>query len=415
MPFGEYIAEGLKSALCTILQGAEVLEDTFREVLDPNDPGYGYRARLIYSRFCDPSPPPPPRDPPFEGGQCEFCYSLTVTRTIIDSGVPGGDGQDSITQSVFGPISFSGIEEINIAPGVSRFESVFFTHGICNLPRSESPVRTVITADNADEDAIVTIDNISAVPQSGGPDDCGSPPPELPPTDPNNRRFPIDLDFEYNDGTDFFIDGDVFFGFAYFDNDFNLNIPLKFVLENNVRFNANFNFNSGDVNINFGDDYDYPTPLPPEGDYRPDPDSPPPPPTTVPPPPDFQPPFPPNEDPDAEDSEDFDSEEPQENPKIRRMIGVLVDTVVVPTVPTELNQDVNPDVYVPDIGLVNFAYNIGGTRLYWGEDIRVKNRRQVIFTPSGRYAVAVSGTIRQGGEWVLTPIYQNVVEGVGVV
>jgi hypothetical protein len=275
-------------------------------------------------------------------------------------------------------------------------------------------VRTVLTRTIRSNEAEITLGPITVTPLNGLPDECGNAPEPLPPDDPNARKFPIDFDFTYNDGSDFNITGNVFFGFAYFDTDFNVNVPLKFVLDNNVQFNANLNFNTGDININFGDDYDYPTPPPPEGDYDFDRDDPPPPPTTVPPPPDFEPPFPPNEEPDPDDSEDFDGDEPQEAPKIRRMIGVLVDTLTPPPMPTQLGQDVNPDVYVPDIGLVNFAYNIGGTRLYWGEDIRVKNRRQVIFTPSGRYAVAVSGTIRTGGEWVLTPIYSLVAEGVGV-
>lgn len=411
--FGQVAGDAVRQGICSILAVGNALEDFNRLVLNPNSPDYGYRGRVLYSNYCETPNPSPPPDPPFVGGQCEFCYSVTVGVNINDPGGPSNNGDSQITQGVYGPVSYLGVRVTQVSPGINRHEALFSTHGSCAGARQPNAVLTPITGDLLTQNGIYTIRFITVQPPAGVPDDCGNPPPELPPDDPDKRKFPIDFDFQYNDGTDFNITGNVFFGLAYFDTDFNLNVPLTFRLDNNVNFNANYNLDRREIVFNFGDEFDYPTPPPPEGDYRTDPDDLPPPPTNSPPPPSFDPPFPPPP-PGEDDDKDFDDEEPQQEPKIRRIVGVLVDTVDTPPFASELLQSDNPDVYIPDIGLVNFGYLIDGNKFYWGEDIRVKNRRQVIFTPSGRYAVSVEGTFRQGGAWTLTPIYAEVKSQVGV-
>lgn len=409
MSFGAEVGTAVKNGICSLLAAGNALEDFVRTVVNPSDPNYGYRARLIYNTYCR-MPPPPPTAPPFEGGQCEFCYVVQVTLTVNDPGGPTTNGQATTSVGLWGPITAPRLTQVVENGSFIRYRYVVTSYGTCAQPRLANPTDTPITNDLLKDTGVFTIDNVAVTPVGGQPDTCGDIPPGLPPDDPSARKFPIDFNFDYNDGTDFNIKGDVYFGLAYFDNDFNLNVPLKFVLDNDVQFNADFNFNTGDINLNFGGDNNYPSPPPPEGDYRPDNDTPPPPPTVEPPPPGFEPPYPPNDDPDEEDSEDFDDEQPPIGKTVRRMIGVLVDTTLPPKMPSQIEQDDNPVVYAPDIGLVNFGYIIGGNRFYWGEDVRVKNRRQVIWTPEGRYAAEVRGTIRQGGEWVLTPIYARVPE-----
>lgn len=410
---GEDLGGAIKGGICAALQANNALADFASGLVGDVNGNLSILSRLIYSKYCT-QPPPPPEVPPYEGGQCEFCYTVFVTRTVDDPGGPTTNGQATTNQALWGPIVYLGLTGTPEGSVFTRWKARFSCHGLCLSPRQDNSVVVELTNDLLLNTGEYTVDDIQVVPPAGQGDDCGNPPPQPPPSVPDQRVFPIDFDYTYNDGTDFNITGNVFFGLAYFDTDFNVNVPLKFVLNNNLQFTGNINLDAGDININFGDDVDYPSPPPPEGDYRPDPGDPPPPPSEEPPPPGFEPPFPPPDEIDPDDPKDFDDDQPKQSQTIRRIIGVLVDTVLPPSMPSQINQDDNPVVYAPDIGLVNFGYIVAGNRFYWGEDIRVKNRRQVIFTPEGRYAAEVRGTIRQGGQWVLTPLYARVpVESVG--
>ncbi|MGL5936592.1 MAG: hypothetical protein ACRCZI_13340, partial [Cetobacterium sp.] len=352
---GQQLGTAVRAGLCGALAAGNALEDFTRTVLNPAAPDYGYRGRLLYSKYCD-LPPPPLSEPPFTGGQCEFCYVLAVTYTISGSPVSSQNGTYVYNDQKFGPIEGVSLREVVVPadPGTNALFADVVCHGSCSAPRSPSLVVQEAFINAIHPDGTATITNVTVTPVEGV-DNCGSIEPVPPPRPPEDRTFPINFNFTYNDGTDFNIIGNAFFGFAYFDNDFNVNVPLKFVLNNNVNFTGNFNLELGTINLNFGDDEDvFYRPAPP-GNPTTDPSDKPPP-TNVPPPQDFDPPFTPNDDPDEDDPEDFPDDEPKKKPTVRRIIGVLVDTFVVGRFPTEIGQLSNPDVYVPDLGLVNFAF-----------------------------------------------------------
>lgn len=404
------LAPLLKSVLsfgfCNILRNENSRNDAFREIFPSLGRDFGYLGRALYYSVCD-EPLDPPTDPPFDGGQCEFCYNVTSVTTQSNTGFPALDVTQTRSVLYWGPIRFISAQKIRLNETEWAFQVKLSTHGICGEARSDQPQQVLHVDSTSTESAVSTLDSLAVVPSEGQPDDCGSQPPptDRPVLPPEDRRFPININLPGIDPT-FNFDGFVAFGFGYFDLDFNLNFPIQFQLNNNVNITGNFNLNTGDININWGSDYDYPIRPAPPGEYSIDPDDEPPL-SREPPPPDFDPPSDPPTGPD-EDPRDFDPEKPQKAPRVRRIVGVLVDVTETTPTATELSQNPNPDVYVPDVGLVNFAYMVGGARFYWSEDIRVKNRRQVIFTPPGRYAVDVRGTPRGNTQWVLTPLYENV-------
>lgn len=404
---GEELGGALKSGICAALKANNALNDFVSDLVGDNQGSLSILGRLIYSKYCS-DPPPAPESPPFTGGQCQFCYAVAVTRTVDDPGGPTTNGQATNTLGLWGPIGWVGKRETDEGSVFRRHEVVFSSFGSCTAPRLAAPIETAVANDLLLRTGTFTIDRVLVTPVGGVPDTCGDPPIPPPTSDPDSRRFPIDFDFTYEDGTDFNITGIVNFGVAYFDTDFNVNVNLNFQIEPNISFTGNINLDTGDLVINWGSDQDYPTRPRPEGDYPIDPTNPAPPPTSFPAPPSIPGPRPPNPNPSPESPDDYDPDQPADNKAIRRIIGVLVDTARTSKTVTTIGQDINPDVQAPDLGLINFAYLIGGTRLYWGEDVRVKNKRQVIFTPEGRYAIAVEGTPRAGTVWVLTPIYAAV-------
>lgn len=95
-----------------------------------------------------------------------------------------------------------------------------------------------------------------------------------------------------------------------------------------------------------------------------------------------------------------------EPPGKRGIIGVIVTTTTITPVviSTRIPQLINPDIYAPSIGYVNFRYLVKGEYV-WSEDIPVKNSRQYIPCPVSFAAVSVQGTPKLGIDWTLTPVY----------
>lgn len=99
----------------------------------------------------------------------------------------------------------------------------------------------------------------------------------------------------------------------------------------------------------------------------------------------------------------------QEPPGKRGIIGVIVTTTTTTLGlnSTRVPQDVNPDIYLPSLGHVNFRYKIKDDYV-WSSDIKVKNKREYIPCPVSFAAVAVQGTPMVGVQWTLTPVYASV-------
>jgi hypothetical protein len=267
--------------------------------------------------------------------------------------------------------------------------------------------------------------------QDGLPDDCGDPPPEIPDPPPPGWNGPTTINITYNNNDGIDVTVPIGFVFGYADIDINGQLEIPITLNTDVTGNFNFDTNidgriefsnNGDINFNFGGrDFDF---RPPPG-WRPDDviEGPPPPPGTSPeppPPPGSGPPPPGSEPPPPADGVD-DEIPPPPDPDVpppdeeipppdeyEVIIGVRVIVTSFQGSPiTRLQQGSNPDVQIPDLGLVQFLIRTGQINAGWSEDIRVKNVNQVIPCPWPKGAIDVRGTPRGGVTWELRPIYDK--------
>lgn len=349
-----------------------------------------------YREFCN-REPQPLEQPPFTGGQCEFCYRVTVTFTR--SGTPGGQFDGQVTQTYdlwgpIGPVSWREIEGSN--PRVATL--LLRSHGFCNLPRSASQREDRGTPFSFPRPGQLSIDAVVVRPVSGGSDLCGNLPRDVPePRRPDPQDAP---DFTYIDNSNNSVNVPLSFnfGWAYFDNDLNLNVPIDvnviapINVETNISptFRLNFNLSTGDTTI-----------LPPS----PNPDRPAPDPRGPGNPPNFGPgDEPPSAPPGLPPATDPDPVEPGQDRVIRAAL-VTVTSVADPIPTTELLQGENPNLWVPDLGVISFLVRSGRSSGGWTEDIRIKNRRQFVPCPWEGGAIRVAGTPRLGVEWEITPVY----------
>jgi hypothetical protein len=255
----------------------------------------------------------------------------------------------------------------------------------------------------------------------GLPDECGDPPPPPPVPPPPGWNGPtvINISYTNNEGDTVNIAPTLTFGYIDIDVNADLEIPITLNLDFNNDFNFDFDIegrismdNSREINFNFGgDDFDFrppPTRRPDDSIELP----PPPPGTPSPPPNDNEPPAPPPVNdiddvipPPVNDPDWLPDDPPPPPESYEIIIGVRVITTQIGDTPiTRLQQGVNPDVHIPDLGLVQFLVRTGERSAGWTTDIRVKNGNQVIPCPWPNGAIDVRGTPRAGVQWELRPI-----------
>lgn len=359
-------------------------------------------ARNAYRQFCDREPTPPPTYP-YNGAQCPTIYQIDAT--VYDD--PFDDEPFTYTTSlqVHGPIlGFNYSSPPGIPPN-GRFNVVCF-----GTPTAGPPTPTSVTQQYAqtifsperNPKFTVTVTSIRRI--DGLPDNCG----DSPNAPPASRVPPpvVDNDFTYidNSGNSVSVPLIFAFGVGFLNLKGELNIPVKVTFSPTFdipvsispSFDINFNVSTGDTTYS-PSYYDTDNPNDPgslpsfdpsspnrPGNYGPN--------TPVPPdPPDVPPPPPPPPDKTQE--------------QVIRAVLVTVTNLPPNGPQTTIGQDVNPDVYVPDLGLVSFLIRVKGASGGWTEDIRIKNRRQFIPCPWEGGAIDVQATPRKGVQIVLTPIY----------
>lgn len=395
--FRDAVSGAARQAYCNALVGIGVVQepDPFPFPSIPQAAVYGW-ARDRYREFCN-QEVTPPEQPPFSGGQCEFCYRVTAVLTVSNTGFPQLDGQSSQTLFLFGPIgpvTFEFIPESQ--PRAARL--LWRGHGFCGPARSPEQVTIQGLPFSVPVPGLITIDSVTVQPEPPGPDTCGSPPPQFPePRLPPPINLP---DFTYNDNSGNVVNIPLTFnvGFAYFDNDLSLKIPIDVSVNDsfNVRgdfspsFTVEFNVNTGGIEFR-PPPVDPEQPLPdPRSPNRPDnfrtDDEPPPPPEEI--PPEGEEPLP-----------------PVERERAIRGALVTVTSIQEPRNAGVLSQGENPDVWLPDLGLVSFLVRTGRNSTGWTEDLRIKNQRQLVTCPWPGGAIRVRGTPRQGVEWTITPVF----------
>lgn len=394
--FSTALKDAAKGALCSYLDGFAAFLRLpwlpFTSGLVPLLAAESLRS-TIARNLCNKEVPPLPI--PYSGGQCDTLYTVTVTATGTEIPATAGKAQTATGSNTWrGPITSVRLYNPHPVTGAPGFHI---------LGRSSNPSPTwngffpvLFFSDSIFES--VSIDSISVVRVDGLVDDCGNPLPDTKPYNKDDYSYDIDITYTNNDGVDITVPVGVAVGLAYLDADLNLTVPINFTFSPNFNFDPTFKFDIP-VNFNFNtNDFDFGIPTP-TGD----------PPITLPPPPDFDfdfdfdigptPAPPPDVPPDPPDDP-----EPPLSPVIR---GVVVTTTSVESGAnvSTIGQDLNPDVYVPDLGLVSFQILTRGGVAAWTEDIRVKNKRTFITCPWPGGAIDVKGTPRPGVSMSLSKVY----------
>jgi len=347
---------------------------------------YEGRCHGFAQRLCGggdpPFPPPVPDAPPIAGGQCEgIAYQVSIETTRFGSGCnPASNGTGSV--NVWGPVLDVRLVPVPGDEARGRSQLEVLCRGSTNDPVGELQYLSAGFRQNLSAQSCPygVIDFISVTRLDGQPDDCGDAPPRYR-DDPN---YVPDIDITIDIGG---------------------NSPVAISPSVNIDAGGiNFDLPSiGDVSIDLGGiNFRPPGSSPGDGDPGDPGDEPPafrPPPDSVAPDPSDPPvPTPPPDDPAVEEPTEKDS-------RVIRAVLVTVSNIT----PSQglIFQENNPDVIIPDAGIVNFRVQVGDGASGWTPDQLVKNSRCLIPCPYDGGAFDVKGTPRPGVTWSLTPLYDK--------
>jgi len=383
--FIDAVGESVNRAACVILGDFAARLEVLNYVLDPlaTSPSYNGAAATYAARCGLPLPDSFNPTAGFTGGQCvgtsytiTYDYELSTniatappgtytpqSASLVRNGaIFGVTIQNNVNDAGFNISTSAGVEYIGVAS--SGFPN---NVGVRNLT------------------------NIQVTPNFGQPDNCGNPPAPNPPYVPGSNTYNTNVVYNDNEGTEITIPVVIALGYATFNANAEVTIPvnLDFELNPELNFNAEFNFNTGEVTPDLRNPS---APRPPSctdpNGFKPDP--------TI--------PSPPSEIPDVE-SPDTDPDEPTERETI---INAAIVTVASPSDnESVIYQEDNPDIYVPALGYVQFKIRVGASSA-WTGDIPIKCKRQFVVCPWALGAVDVAGTGRYGNVITVTPIRSTV-------
>lgn len=399
MGFRESLGEAMGQLACSAANSIGTLGDG---VAFPLGFTGGAVARLLAYKtsalFCNKDP----YTDPFKPGLCPIKYLVTITYRITGHPNPVFNGTFTKTAYVWGEVGTAGYERLEADdPGGRQVARVsLVSYGSADGPRAAAPIREFYPQEEFHELATLVILNVESVPdpitQDADCDDSYSPAPY----DPNNFTRDIDINVDLPDTTSYSLPLTVVIGQLFVDANLDLNMPFTFNvkptanlnLSFNPTFKASLNLSTGETRIDFdfGDNF---VPPAPGSDPRPDkpgtrPDQPAP----------TKPPGVPDAEPD-----------PDDEAADRTIIAAIVTTTVQgqPARLTVIGQDSNPDIYVPNLGLISFAIQTKDGAVGWTNDIPIKNERAYVPCPEPRGAISVRGTPQPGNEFVITPIYDS--------
>lgn len=343
--------------------------------------------------FC---PVPEPEDipiqiPDFEGGQCPEAYNGTWIAE--GTAAVGGDfTSSSFFLNVLGPLSVASGTEDGTQGGQVPYGDIIDGNG--NAVRVYTGPEFVPPNDLGGFS--FTLANLGRV--DGGPDNCGNPPPTVPPqppgtpppSDPRPTFPPVDINLP-GIGVVNVVFAPVV-GIIYADVDARVKIPVT-VNVNIPAINVNFDI---DFNVDLTDPTADPEPIPAppktDDDGRPEnPDCP------IP--------------ADCEDGEpeetDEDPDEDETDAKGTEVVSAIVLSVrnSQSTRATEISQTGAPNIWAPAIGYINFVYERLDGGESFGPDIAVKNVNNIIAAPfMGLKCKRVVGTPNQGFDFEIITV-----------
>lgn len=384
MTFQENLKAGMRQYLCTALDGTANLAGLYSRLFNPVTGDLLLQGRnFIRATLCDRPPEDLPEDPPFEGGQCLVTYRVTTrTRARLISNNSASFDYDltRTTQPYIGRITGTRVdfEPPFIVPKVVH-NSGNNAEGVDGLP------------DTVFKDVEVRIVSVSRI--DNLPDNCGNPPS---PIDPSPVPLPpqtIPIPYTDPNGVTVFIPVAFAAGFIYINADGEFNIPVTINVDGRLNLNGTFNFNGGDIRINIGGggnggspgegpggggDSGGPGGLDPGGEQPADPIDPPPPPPE------------------------------RDQPGKKILVGVLCNLSIddPSSISTIFQEGSNPDIQVPNLGFVNFAYQVGTDISAWGSDIPIKNLFSVLFAENSLPCTDYGFTLRQGVTGRVIPLFK---------
>jgi hypothetical protein len=99
---------------------------------------------------------------------------------------------------------------------------------------------------------------------------------------------------------------------------------------------------------------------------------------------------------------------PRDQPGKQVLVGVFCSLQIVDgrNISTIFQSGQNPDIRVPNLGFVNFAYQVSTDRTAWGEDIPIKNLSQVIFAEDDLPCTSFGFTLKPGVTGSVTPVFK---------
>lgn len=387
--FSEAFDEGVQTAFCQALPSAISGGLMFTALTATTGAGaagglaVSAGAAIAYATFCNRELPPEDfPEPAFAGGQCSGVQYRVKTFQSFEYSTParpsGTQGQENIVTGAISSIRFY----VDNPPDGTRLEII--SEG------GTYSARVNTSSGAGGSPGIYTYTVLPTVIErvDGLPDTCGNPAPVIPPIPPGANTVNQPVTYNNYQGDTVTNNYGFTFGYAQFNANGTVNVPVSVRVNANPRFDftGNVNLNSGDFNINLGDPAN---PIGGGGDSAPD---------VVPPEdtPDLPPDLPP--------SDPVPPVEPDKPERRKILRGCIVTTTVIPSNQTEIFQSENPNIYVPDLGFISFLVQVGN-KTAWTQQIKVNNIRQIIECPWINGAIEVKGTPRPNCEFTITPLY----------
>ena len=362
----------------------------------PGGTGFNGPFNQWFTRtFCNRPPTPDEDDIPPTCEGVDYRIDYTICSTDFSENPPIGVESCSRSQVIVrGPIfkiEFEFAGEVGVGPYrlIVEHRQPMTTSGI---------VRTQMAASNDEDRGALRYTIHSITPVDPEPPSCTGITPRYGP-DPGRFNFPDDFTYTDDNGIDITIPVIVAVGQVFVDINGQVNVPINIDFRPALNVDANFNF---DIDVSFPVGGGEPTIRGPGGGGQPPSQPPPRPPGND----DFDPVAPPPAPPEGAEPEEKE-EKPDDEDALIRAVLVTVTDIAEGVQIGELGQGANPNVFYPDLGLVQFSIGVGDSAIGWTDDLRVKNRRHFIPCPWDGGAFAVRGTPRPGVEWILTPIYDR--------
>jgi hypothetical protein len=351
----------------------------------------------FYRWACDVEPPTNfENNAPFTGGQCPVIYrpAYTIVQYDVNGNITRSDTDPGVTK-LWGEIR-KPLNAYLVNGQGSQVVVEYWGYGSGDAPRaSEDGIAYTQIAPFNPNTVRVEIQNLNYIRDDGLPDDCGDPPPVIDPPPGTWNHYDVDITYNNDDGIDVTVPVTFIFGFAFINATAELNIPFTLQLSPEFKFQGTLNVNTGDVHVdlfptitnNSGDTiYNFPGS---NGTYNINNNF------------DItgdRPPEPPNG--------NTDDKPPGTTNGTGKVIrGVIVTVYGLNSKKhTVLYQNENPDIYVPNLGFVNFKVDVNGVQA-WTTDQPVKTLRHLIECPWMGGAIDVKGTPQPGIQFELTPVY----------